>query len=97
MEYYYKPARLKRNNQKDKSNIHSNRKINENQNDYKISDPVFIKESQIKSKWKTNSNGPFKITEIVQKSAILLNPSTNWVTEVNFKGLKPYFEYYFEF
>lgn len=92
ISYYYKIARSRTQNQKEKAKIRFDKHVPENQPEYQIGDKVYIKESQIKDKLQNKFNGPFEIKQIFQNSAIVLNPETNQKSKVNFDRMKPYFE-----
>lgn len=92
MEYYYKIARAKTQLQKEKAKIRFDQNIPDKQYEFKVNDKVMVKESQIKNKLENKFNGPFKILEIINNSAILLNLETNQTSKINFDRLKPYHE-----
>ena len=92
LDYYYKVARSKTVQEKEKSKLRFDRNISESKYHFKVGDLVWLKESQISGKLRNKFNGPFEILEIYDTSAKLLNTDTNQETKVNFDRLKPYFD-----
>ena len=92
MSYFYRLARRRTEDAKQKSKERFDKRVSENLPEFKVGDKVYIKESQIKSKSENKFNGPYVITEILLNSAVLVNPETSKTTKVNFDRIKPYFE-----
>ncbi|CAH1981426.1 unnamed protein product [Acanthoscelides obtectus] len=92
LEYYYKIARVRTDEQKQKAKIRFDSRVSPNLQSYKIGDKVFVKQSQISNKLQNKFDGPFEITQVFENSALLKNPETNRISKVNFDRLKPCFE-----
>lgn len=92
ISYYYKIARERTQETKEKSKIRFDQNISKQQPQYKPGDKVYVRESQIKDKLQNKFNGPFEILEVYNNSAMLVNWKTRQKTKVNFDRLKPYFE-----
>jgi RNase H-like domain found in reverse transcriptase/Reverse transcriptase (RNA-dependent DNA polymerase)/Integrase zinc binding domain/Integrase core domain len=92
ISYYYKVARERTQDQKEKAKVRFDRNISEHKYKYKIGDKVYVKESQISNKLQDKFHGPFEILEIFQNSAILVNWKTRQKTKVNFDRLKPCYD-----
>ncbi|CAH1994272.1 unnamed protein product [Acanthoscelides obtectus] len=92
LEYYYKIARVRTDEQKQKAKIRFDSRVSPNLQSYKIGDEVFVKQSQISNKLQNKFDGPFEITQVFENSALLKNPETKRISKVNFDRLKPCFE-----
>lgn len=60
--------------------------------DLKLNGKAFVKRSPTKSISENKFKCPFKITEILQNSAICHHIQTNETDKINLDSLKPYFE-----
>lgn len=92
MEHYYKVARSRTNQKKEKAKIRFDKTVSKNLPNFAIGNKVYVKEAQIKDKSHNKFNGPFEILELYGTSAKLKNLNTNQISKVNFDRLKPFYE-----
>ncbi|CAH2006037.1 unnamed protein product [Acanthoscelides obtectus] len=85
LEYYYKIARARTDEQKQKAKVRFDNRESPNLQKYKIGDKVFVKQSQISNKLQNKFDGPYEDIQVFENSALLKNPETNRTTKVSFE------------
>ncbi|CAH1976634.1 unnamed protein product [Acanthoscelides obtectus] len=65
LEYYYKIARSRTDEQKQKAKVRFDNRVSPNLQTHKIGDKVFVKQSQISNKLQNKFDGPYEVIQIM--------------------------------
>lgn len=90
ISYYYKTARNRILENKEKAKERFDKKVTENRYNFELGQQVYLKESQIKNKLEDKFLGPFTIKEVFDNNCCIIE-NEQYSTKVNFDRLKPCF------